>query len=68
MIKNITIDDSCSFNGTYVGVITYKVSGNATIHNVHVNAVVDANVIGSGFIGVADNVNDIFIEMKECEN
>jgi len=65
VIRNLTIDKTCSFAGSFVGGVCGFVWGNITLYNVEVNAMIKPKGMGGGLVAgfVGD---DVSVDVQEC--
>ena len=65
VIKNVHIDDSCEFTGTFVGGISVNMSGSITIEHVNMSATLTVNSIGGGLLGLTERKNDLSVIIED---
>ena len=70
VVRDLTIDESCSFNGYTTGALAVRVSGSTTIERVTNKAEVTAGYGAGGLVGsvVSENAINPEIVFKDCMN
>ena len=67
-IKNLVIDDGCSFSGENASALAINVYGNTLFENVINNAQVTGEVAASGFVSSIADLHHVNVTFKNCSN